>query len=916
MRRAMVATIISILLLGQIVFVFATQKEPTVHMPVLPSKVTPISFGIDVLPFDESMDEVYIDPHQNRYRCVVDENFEITGPFSQYASEYLDMTGKSSNYFYPGTDSLFVDYSQEKGSGITCFNWVKGNGISWVSGTDIISYRFEEDGVHYTELYDISSMKLVCKLKVEDDDGFYLADIVNDSIALYRKNIQGERRYPQEYRYKYIDFRDGNVLIEEDSTNFYLAYRIDILVLRDRIFNLSTGESFVLPENISEVLDDSENFSKFRHKDGLLFIDRLTYNDGTVHNCLLSTEGVLIKDVVAEESDRINRLLDFTENYILYYSHIIDERINEPTGHNFRVLEFDSNSGLLCIDDNLESPILKYSVNYLIGNFLFLRDRSKLDIYNIKKGTRIKRIPANGETTISKWNDDIYAVDNSHILNRSNMRTTVAFKLNEDLSFDYSEFIPWDYLEMKSRTEIWHPRIYSNENEESYTITVKIRNRQNIMTSFEIPKEDYFYLGYYYYKDDKFYSFHENGKIRVLSGATGDVSIYTYPKINLEKYKVSYWGANYYRSSRDEVQPMVISDELFSVYIQAIEKESSNNAYILISGNFETQDIHTRVINYIPSYSKPSKLGVTCYNKDSRTGTIYRYDGETLEFDGIPLSSFENYLYYKQNSSSKDYREKMMSINRINIDDLEIEENILHKNHFPELPAHMFEFERDDHHSNQPNIESSFDTLQAYVFSDCVQKVYQDRLIYYRWGDCDESSEYLFERTPCATYSIREVSRDNETISFEIVSTRDDGFSPALEGKVCLLGWGHEIRKYPKKEIIPKNPVLSKLDSNIVQIGPLKPGESQIIKLWIPARKSVILKTDFKFIRDGQKLEEELVFYNLVVESNGLLDAEKSKIIKPNPYSWGRFDGHHYNSLDKQSITTNSYWHINAEEVP
>jgi len=143
--------------------------------------------------------------------------------------------------------------------------------------------------------------------------------------------------------------------------------------------------------------------------------------------------------------------------------------------------------------------------------------------------------------------------------------------------------------------------------------------------------------------------------------------------------------------------------------------------------------------------------------------------------------------------------------------------------------------------------------------------------------------------SPCPSFSVKKngktTSGDNK-VNFEFRNTREDGRDLVLKGEVYLVSWGDD----------GKAPVFAKLNEPKHKLGPLLPGMSQEISFKIP---------ELPLLENNQKGEGK--YFALVVESNGLMDREKSVLSEYDKDPRPLFDGTPV-ALDQQKAIVVTVW--------
>lgn len=143
---------------------------------------------------------------------------------------------------------------------------------------------------------------------------------------------------------------------------------------------------------------------------------------------------------------------------------------------------------------------------------------------------------------------------------------------------------------------------------------------------------------------------------------------------------------------------------------------------------------------------------------------------------------------------------------------------------------------------------------------------------------CDSKSLYRWDKLgfikyePCPTFSIENLGTANGKIRFKIAMTRDDGLSQPLSGKIYFVP-------------MQMNDMI-KLGNAAFEVSDLRFGQERIFEFDIP---------------DGTQSDETFV---LTVESNGLLDTEKSNLDKTFYKKQIAFEGIPISYSQQQSLVT------------
>mgnify|MGYP002344484865 CR=1 FL=1 len=141
--------------------------------------------------------------------------------------------------------------------------------------------------------------------------------------------------------------------------------------------------------------------------------------------------------------------------------------------------------------------------------------------------------------------------------------------------------------------------------------------------------------------------------------------------------------------------------------------------------------------------------------------------------------------------------------------------------------------------------------------------------------------------SPCPSFSVKRTGKDGAgEVSFEFKNTREDGRDLVLKGEAYLVSWGDD----------GKAPVFAKLNEPRHKLGPLLPGMSQEITFKLP---------EPPLLENNQKGEGK--YFALVVESNGLMDREKSVLSEYDKDPRPLFDGTPV-ALDCQKAIVVTVW--------
>ncbi len=153
---------------------------------------------------------------------------------------------------------------------------------------------------------------------------------------------------------------------------------------------------------------------------------------------------------------------------------------------------------------------------------------------------------------------------------------------------------------------------------------------------------------------------------------------------------------------------------------------------------------------------------------------------------------------------------------------------------------------------------------------------------------------------PCPTFSINQIKNKEENkVSFETQSTRNDGLTNIFEGTAYLVAWGENDAGNPLA------PIFVNLNEERIRIKPMLHGMKQTITFDLPSLNSVIQNPEMEH-SDGAS---DLKYFALVIESNGLLDTEKSKLSEIDKTERPLFDGTPTSLKYQQSIVL-TVWEV------
>ena len=151
----------------------------------------------------------------------------------------------------------------------------------------------------------------------------------------------------------------------------------------------------------------------------------------------------------------------------------------------------------------------------------------------------------------------------------------------------------------------------------------------------------------------------------------------------------------------------------------------------------------------------------------------------------------------------------------------------------------------------------------------------------------------LTKLSPCPSFSVKRTGKGGGNgkdgageVSFEFKNTREDGRDLVLKGEVYLVSWGDD----------GKAPLFAKLNEPRHKLGPLLPGMSQEITFKLP---------EPPLLENNQKGEGK--YFALVVESNGLMDRDKSVLSEYDKDPRPLFDGTPV-ALDQQKAIVVTVW--------
>ncbi len=270
MRKLQVLLLVVVFVFVQFINISAGQNEKvTVHLPVAPSKIIPLTFGVDVMPFDESMGESYMDSSYHRFRYVVDKNLNIHGPLDIYSKEYEDLTGFKNEKLYPiGYDKNQILDEKMKTENIGFLD------NSWEWNTRYIENIYEVNGVYYLELFDFIDMQIAWSSPTVDDEGFMYNDLLFGKFLVFIREIDGSSdKFREKYEYKYIDLKSGKEVLRRKSQRYS---KDTLLMTAEKIANLKEGVFIDLPEEIKKIINDEDiRFSVLNRQD--LYLVYLTF---------------------------------------------------------------------------------------------------------------------------------------------------------------------------------------------------------------------------------------------------------------------------------------------------------------------------------------------------------------------------------------------------------------------------------------------------------------------------------------------------------------------------------------------------------------------------------------------------------------------------------------------------------------
>ncbi|MEZ4813345.1 MAG: hypothetical protein R2883_07745 [Caldisericia bacterium] len=871
MRKLQVLLLVVVFVFVQFINISAGQNEKvTVHLPVAPSKIIPLTFGVDVMPFDESMDRPYIDNDWlYPFKYVLDEKLKLRGPMNIDSQEYIELTGidRLSNMDTDAPETHFK-------------NSIYGSRfIKRISGID---------GESCVQIFDPKKGVLIWQSRCIDEEEYRFDDLIFEKFVVYKKGVLDDNGRSGYYKYKVFDFQTNEIFFTGSKKDSICYFQVGFAITCEKIFDFKNSRIIDLPPEVAEVLNVDTFLFRLNMKDDLLLIDK--YLSGSQRMLfMLNLSGELLWSKELEVDEWINQTIDFNSDYVLYQSKKLMEDSTEYSNFCYRVFGLNPYVEVFKINDYDGQDIIQNGNTQIIGDVLFVKYRGHLDIFNLISGERIKRILVNSETELLEFDGKYYMVDYSHELNRRRILGQFAFAVNDDLTLDYNDFINTRTLIFEDRYTLSNRDVSIKEEDDFVILSIKNEYSAPVNLTFVIPKEDFFEKGYCHREKNYFYSFHENGILRRVDARTGDLEEFSYPKIDTKKYRSVSWDSD------DGINQFFSCDEFVGFVIPAKDIETKDKFDFFVSINIESGESKTRKLDGNSGSCFVLDSAVVYSDSKGKTFTLEKDGGENMVFEGrVKQTSRDNVLY--QPSGKTNENQYYQYLNLVSVDSFEIKENILHGEKFPEIEKFMFK------------IDSDADRIDYYNFAESVQSIekpfacYNDKIVHYtRYG-------YNFiESEPCPTFSIKKISQDDKWITFEICNTRDDEFSASLSGYAKISLWGHKQRG---KEIVPDCPIYSSFESDQVYFNDLKSGSKTFLKLKIPSRNSLVLESDFDFMLGDRIDREEPEYLCLSFYSNGMLDNMESEIYSEYPVYY-RFTGCiDYNLGRMMPIFSRTFWPI------
>ncbi|HOO97371.1 MAG TPA: hypothetical protein PKV16_06405 [Caldisericia bacterium] len=164
----------------------------------------------------------------------------------------------------------------------------------------------------------------------------------------------------------------------------------------------------------------------------------------------------------------------------------------------------------------------------------------------------------------------------------------------------------------------------------------------------------------------------------------------------------------------------------------------------------------------------------------------------------------------------------------------------------------------------------------------------------------------------CSSFTIKRVKpREKDHLAFEFVVTTNPVKTKPWSGTIHLIPWGEckgQIDKGdPSKgyEFVPCPPIIGRSATPPVKVGPLLPGTSQVVEIETPPFDSAIFHPSDNTDTNTQGSK----YFALMIESNGLLDTNKSVLSDIDTTERPQFDGIPI-SLDEQKAVVITIWEL------
>ncbi len=284
-------------------------------------------------------------------------------------------------------------------------------------------------------------------------------------------------------------------------------------------------------------------------------------------------------------------------------------------------------------------------------------------------------------------------------------------------------------------------------------------------------------------------------------------------------------------------------------------------------------------------------------------------NNKTFEFKGFPLYARDRVFYFSESDS----------ISFMNLDTGEITSDkktgcveICDWRDLSEYGNEQNSFHKLGNHysSNKAILDVTGTPLQKFPYP--IDKTAVGNILFCREGRFNNA--FASSLSPCPTFSIKRLDNPYPNkATFELIMTRDDRQANLLEGQAYLVGWDEKPKPYQTKlEYELAAPAYHKDLGERMSIGPLIPGMTTKITLSIPDRESVLTHSDLEKLASGDNniQQDELKYFALVIESNGLLDVANSELSNIDTKGRPLFDGE-IMSLDEQKAVVLTVWGIN-----